>query len=73
MPGERVALLILELGGAWSVSAAALSLVPCLRHVDDEIGDQRPQFYYRRNFHEQCHIALHLKVADFESDASSRE
>jgi hypothetical protein len=49
-----------------------LSFVPCLRHVDDEIGDQRPQFYYRGNLHEQCNIALHLKVIDFESDAQEQ-
>jgi hypothetical protein len=65
--GHRDATMVLD--RAWSASAAALSFVPCLRHVDDEIGDQRPQFYYRGNLHEQCNIALHLKVIDFESDA----
>jgi hypothetical protein len=40
--------------------------VPCLRDVDDEIGDQRAQFYYRWNFHKQRNIALHLIIIDFE-------
>jgi hypothetical protein len=55
-----------------SVTPAAILFVPCLRDSDDKIGDQRPQFYYRRNLHEQCNIALHLKVIDSESDAQEQ-
>jgi hypothetical protein len=51
---------------------AAMFFNLCPRDVDNELGDQRPQLLYRRDLHKQCDKALHLKMADVESDAQKQ-
>jgi hypothetical protein len=41
-----------------------LLIVRVPRDSDDEVGDQRPKFYYRRDVHKQVRVAPRDDVAD---------